>query len=77
MWFPELNSAEFFGGINDAMFAIPFLCNLLSLTGMIGASRKKVDATLRRGNHVGLIIGGIEEVLEGSHHPSLCVLPPE
>eukprot|EP00286_Rhodomonas_abbreviata_P020764 CAMPEP_0181293086 /NCGR_PEP_ID=MMETSP1101-20121128/2872_1 /TAXON_ID=46948 /ORGANISM="Rhodomonas abbreviata, Strain Caron Lab Isolate" /LENGTH=367 /DNA_ID=CAMNT_0023397639 /DNA_START=20 /DNA_END=1123 /DNA_ORIENTATION=+ len=66
VWFPELNGREFFGGINDAMFAIPVLSNLLYLTGMTPCNRKEVDRRLKAKQHVGLIIGGIEEVLEGT-----------
>lgn len=66
VFFPELNKREFFGGIANAMFAIPILRNLLALTGTISCNRKALDRTLGRGDNVGLIIGGIEEVLEGT-----------
>ena len=63
---PELNRREFFGAINEPLFGIPFLRNMLALTGTIGSSRKAIDRTLKRGDSVGLIVGGIEEVLEGT-----------
>jgi len=67
IWFPELRNKEFFGGINDAMFNIPVLSTLMSLNGMIPCNRKSVEKKLARGDSLGLIVGGIEEVLEGTH----------
>ena len=47
VFFPELNRREFFGAINDAMFAIPILRNMLALTGTISCNRKALDRTLQ------------------------------
>eukprot|EP00961_Rhodomonas_salina_P001549 21424-Rhodomonas_salina.3 len=66
IWFPELNGREYFGGINDAMFSIPVLSNLLYLTGMTPCNRREIDRRLKASQHLGLIVGGIEEVLEGT-----------
>mmetsp|Transcript_13318 Transcript_13318/g.30833 ORF Transcript_13318/g.30833 Transcript_13318/m.30833 type:complete len:385 (+) Transcript_13318:105-1259(+) len=66
MWCPELSNREFFGGVNGPLFKVPFLGNLLYLSGLIPCDRRSIDKQLCRGNHVGLIIGGIEEVLEGT-----------
>ena len=47
VFFPELDSREFFGAINEPLFGIPFLRNMLALTGTIGCSRKALDRTLK------------------------------
>jgi hypothetical protein len=36
------------------------------MAGMIPCGRRHVDKKLREGHNVGLIIGGVEEVLEGT-----------
>jgi len=89
VFFPELGDREFFGGINDPLFAIPLLGNLLSLTGTIPCNRKAIDRTLQRGDNLGLIVGGVEEVLEGTFpgifpvefmsrsSPCFCEIRPE
>lgn len=63
---PELGAKEFFGGINELLLSVPFIGNMLHLTGMMSCGRKHVDMQLKRGNNVGLIVGGVEEVLEGT-----------
>jgi 1-acyl-sn-glycerol-3-phosphate acyltransferase len=47
VFFPELNRREFFGAINEPLFSIPFLRNMLALTGTIGCSRKALDRALK------------------------------
>lgn len=67
-WFPEITNSghDIFGGINDMMFRIPFVGNWLYLIGLIGCHKKSVTRKLKQGDSVGLIVGGIEEVLEGT-----------
>lgn len=67
-WFPEIANAgkDIFAGINDTMFRIPFLSNWLYLCGNIPCNKKSVVSKLSRGDSVALIIGGIDEVLEGT-----------
>ena len=67
-WFPEIADAgkDIFAGINDVMFRIPFLSNWLYLCGNIPCNKSSVVSKLQRGDSVALIIGGIDEVLEGT-----------
>lgn len=67
-WFPEIDRAgkTMFGGVNDMMFRIPILGNWLHLCGLVECNKHKITAILSKGNSVGLIVGGIEEVLEGT-----------
>jgi hypothetical protein len=67
-WFPEISNAgkDIFAGINDMMFLIPFVSNWLYLCGSIPCSKSSLETKLRQGNSVALIIGGIDEVLEGT-----------
>ena len=67
-WFPEIANAgkDIFAGINDVMFRIPFLSNWLYLCGNIPCNKASVVSKLRRGDSVALIVGGIDEVLEGT-----------
>ena len=67
-WFPEIANAgkDIFAGINDVMFRIPFLSNWFYLCGNIPCNKSSVASKLARGDSVALIIGGIDEVLEGT-----------
>ena len=67
-WFPEIAGAgkDIFAGVNEFMFRVPFLSHWFYLCGNIPCTRTSLVSKLRRGDSVALIVGGIEEVLEGT-----------
>ena len=67
-WFPEIaeGGRDIFGGVNDTMFRVPFVSNWLYLIGLIECNKRSVCRKLKHGDSVGLIVGGIDEVLEGT-----------
>jgi len=67
-WFPELERAgrDIFAGINDVMFRMPFVNIWLQMCGTIPCSKRSLESKLSRGDSVALVVGGIEEILEGT-----------
>eukprot|EP00898_Chlorokybus_atmophyticus_P007381 jgi/Chlat1/7644/Chrsp64S07120 len=59
-------SGDVSGAISSALFALPFLRNWFYLLGLTSASRRNLYSRLCRGNHVGILVGGVKEICEGT-----------
>ncbi|KAL3701049.1 hypothetical protein R1sor_019071 [Riccia sorocarpa] len=61
-----LEHGEIFFAAAGNFFYIPILNLILSLAGTVDATRSTIVSKLRQGNHIGILIGGVKEVLMGT-----------
>jgi len=68
-WLPQFKQASrmVHVAINDAMFRIPLIGNWLQLLGLVPVNKHSIKCVLRRGDSVCIVVGGIDEVLLGTH----------
>jgi len=67
-WYPEIIATghDVRGCVNENLLRIPLLGHWLHLIGLISCNKGTVRKVLSRGDSAGIIVGGIEEVLEGT-----------
>ena len=55
-----------FFGVTDALMVVPILRNIFGAIGLVSASRAVLRRILDAGNHVALLVGGVQEVCLGT-----------
>lgn len=62
-----LPKGDIFMAAAGSFFYAPFLRNIFYALGLMPASRGDIQRKLQQGNHVGILVGGVKEVLLGTY----------
>lgn len=62
------HNTNMFFGVTSTLLAVPIVRNVLGLLGLVSATKSILKEILMQGDHIALLVGGVQEVCLGTYN---------